>query len=309
MNLNNGEHQPYMKPNNNPIYINTKSNHPPAVMRAVPRGINKRLSQISSNKEVFDKCKEPYQKALNNSGFSYKLEYEENEETTTNRNEKKKRSRNITWFNPPFNKQVTTHIGKQFLQIIEESFPIGHKLRKIFNRNTVKVSYSCMPNIKNIIDQKNKKILNNNQTEQNTKNCNCRKNEECPINGKCREKNIVYQATVTTGTKTETYVGLTDNEFKIRYANHKQSFSKKILKNSTELSKYIWTLKNNNQEYKIKWKIIGRANTYTNKSKECNLCLLEKYFIICQKEKATLNKKSELISTCRHRKKYLLSSN
>ena len=59
----------------------------------------------------------------------------------------------------------------------------------------------------------------------------------------------IYQATVSTQekypdgtnkTNNETYVGLTDTEFKLRYANHKQSFTNRTLQNATELSKYIY---------------------------------------------------------------------
>ena len=41
-------------------------------------------------------------------------------------------------------------MGKKFLSLIDRHFPAGSKLRKIFNSNTIKVSYSCMPNIGNI---------------------------------------------------------------------------------------------------------------------------------------------------------------
>ena len=41
----------------------------------------------------------------------------------------------------------------------------------------------------------------------------------------------------------------------------------------TELSKYIWNLKNNNISYSIKWKILKRAKSYNNASKRCNLCI------------------------------------
>ncbi len=34
------------------------------------------------------------------------------------------------------------------LHVIDKHFPPNHKLHKIFNRNTVKVSYSCMNNVK-----------------------------------------------------------------------------------------------------------------------------------------------------------------
>jgi len=58
-----------------------------------------------------------------------------------------------------------------------------------------------------------------------TKACNCRKPEECPIPGRCLAEAVVYQATVSTSDNKpdQTYVGLTENSFKIRYNNHKAS--------------------------------------------------------------------------------------
>ena len=43
----------------------------------------------------------------------------------------------------------------------------------------------------------------------------------------CLAKSAIYQATVKTSDKrpTQTYVGLTENEFKTRYTNHKASFN------------------------------------------------------------------------------------
>ena len=80
----------------------------------------------------------------------------------------------------------------------------------------------------------------------------------------------------------ETYVSLTDSLFKIRWANHKQSFEKPELKNATELSKCIWKLKEQKVNHSIKWRIIDKAPSYTNKTKKCRLCTLEKYFILCK---------------------------
>ena len=40
----------------------------------------------------------------------------------------------------------------------------------------------------------------------------------------------------------------------------------------------------------------------------CNLCLWEKYFIICKPEMSSLNNISELISNCRHSKEFLLKN-
>ena len=68
-----------------------------------------------------------------------------------------------------------------------------------------------MPNVKQIIDGHNKTTVAKNEKQQQGEiknNCNCRKKEECPLNGYCLTKEIVYQAKVTTQEKSETYIGL-----------------------------------------------------------------------------------------------------
>ena len=121
-----------------------------------------------------------------------------------------------------------------------------------------------MLNVKNAIDAHNKSQLRQSTTEP-TKSCNCRDKPNCPLNGHCWSKGIIYQATVSTQekypdgtnkTNNETYVGLTDTEFKLRYTNHKQSFTNRTLQSATELSKYIWKLKEKNTHYKITWKTL-----------------------------------------------------
>ena len=68
-------------------------------------------------------------------------------------------SRNIIWFNPPFSQNVRTNITKLFHCLIDKHFPKSHKLHKIFNRNNLKVSYSCIMNMANIIKSHNQKVL------------------------------------------------------------------------------------------------------------------------------------------------------
>jgi hypothetical protein len=114
--------------------------------------------------------------------------------------------------------------------------------------------------------------------------------------------------TEPTDGRKETYIGLTDTDFKLRYANHKQSFRNSKLRNSTELSKYIWTLKEKGIGYQLKWKIVAKAKAYNNISKKCNLCLEEKYYIITHPELASLNQKSGIINSCRHRQKFALAN-
>ena len=67
------------------------------------------------------------------------------------------RQRNILWYNPPFNQEVKTNLGKEFFRIIDQNFPTQHSLHKILNRRTIKLSYSCTSNMQSIIAGHNKK--------------------------------------------------------------------------------------------------------------------------------------------------------
>ena len=110
---------------------------------------------------------------------------------------------------------------------------------------------------------------------------------------------VVYQATITTRDKKETYIGLTATQFKARYRNHLMSFRHEKRRNETELSKHLWQLKEANKEFDVTWKILAKAKPYTNLTKRCNLCTTEQHWTV-----ATLNKRNELVSTCRHRRKF-----
>ena len=121
---------------------------------------------------------------------------------------------------------------------MDECLPKDHPLQPIFNRNTLKLSCSCMPSMKAIVDSRYKNLLRSKETEE--KKCNCKRKTECPPDNQCLASGIVCQAAVKSDEKTETYVGLTDTPFKARYANHKQSLNKSAYKNQTKLSKHIW---------------------------------------------------------------------
>ena len=103
-------------------------------------------------------------------------------------------------------------------------------------------------------------------------------------------------------------MGLTDTDFKSRFANHKQSFRNEVYSNQTELSKHVWQLKEAGVDHTIRWKILDKAQAYSNATKRCKLCTLEKFYIICKQELATLNKRTELANTCRHANKFLLKN-
>ena len=253
-NLTTGKFFPYRKPNNIPLYINVKSNYPPSIIKDLNKRLNKRLSDLSCNKEEFDKAEPLHQKSLHESGYKTSMSYAQTE-VKNSRN----RSRNIIWFNPPFTQNVKTNIGKMFLKLVKKHFPKHHRLHKIFNPNTVKLSYSCMSNMSNFIKQRNSNILSS-PTKTEERSCNCRNKDNCPLDGSCLKTCIVYRADVIKHNGTHIYYGASDGEFQFRYSNHTKSFRNRGYEHETELSKHIWELKDNNTEFYLKWSIVAYAS-------------------------------------------------
>ena len=68
--------------------------------------------------------------------------------------------------------------------------------------------YSCTPNMANILAAHNKRLLKFHNGKSEFKPCNCRYKPSCPLNGNCRDKAIVYQATVQTKNQSKNYIGL-----------------------------------------------------------------------------------------------------
>ena len=307
LNLKTGKFCPYKKPNSTPMYIHTKSNHPPTVIRNIPMAVNRRLCKISSGEEEFRAAAGPYQDALDAAGYEHKLEYTKPETQPPRR---QKRGRKITWFNPPFSVSISTNVGQRFLRILDESFPPGHELHSLLNRNTVKVSYRTMPNMAQAIAQHNAKVSSTRPAEV-AAGCNCRGGvATCPMEGNCLVRSVVYGATVTDTAvgKQETYTGLTGAEFKTRYGGHKGSFKNRRTPQPTTLSGHVWRLKDAGRPHTIQWRVLCRAPTYNVTTGMCRLCLKEKYLIMFSPETALLNSRRELFSSCRHRKAKLLCS-
>ena len=138
-----------------------------------------------------------YQKALDDSGYHHRPTFTPSFTQSLN-STRTNRRRNVIWYNPPFSKNVATNVGRTFLKILDEEFPENHVFHKIFNRNTVKISYSCMPNLKQKIDRRNKSILQKTTAPPILKACSCRRPADCPIAGNCLRSSVVYQTTVTT---------------------------------------------------------------------------------------------------------------
>ena len=157
LNLANCTYEPYKKDNDIPIYIHTSSNHPPSITKQIPKFISRRLSSNSSNIDIFNKHKYIYYDALKQSGYKQELEF------TSPKDKSKHSNRNIIWFNPPYNKCISSNISRDFLNLISKHFPNNRPLAKIFNKN-IKFNYSCTNNMAQIIKKRNKKIASTNST-------------------------------------------------------------------------------------------------------------------------------------------------
>ena len=306
-NLTNKSYCPYRKPNDLPLYIDTKSNHPPSIIKHPPEAINRQISSISCNETEFNKAKPIYENALKFSGFTYNLSYNNQ---NIERKAGKTRQSYIIWYNPPYSKNTSTNIGRIFLKLVHKHFPKHHKFYSIFNKNNIKVSCSCMENMHAFISKHNKKILYPSSTISSSKTCNCQIKDHCPLDNNCLSSNI-YIAKITTDNDKagKNYIGLTEGTLKQRFTQHKLSFNNRKYASSNELLKYIWRLKDKSEEYNIKWTFITKATLYSNISKRCDLCLAEKLHIIKANYNTLLNKQSELISKCCHVNKYLLLNN
>ena len=306
LNLTTGKHKPYRKPNDHPVYIHAKSNHPTTIIKNLPGMIEHRISSLCSDKEIFDNEIGLYQKALNDSGYKCQLKYVTTEITS----KKKSRSREVTYFNPPFSKSVKTKTGKLFLELLDHHFPKNHILYKHFNRNTIKISYSTTSNTKNHIAKNNAKILNNRKESTVERKCDCTRKfkGKCPMNGHCLQKSVIYQAHVTTNNKTMTYTGLTKNTFKSRFTTHNATIEKRPSKEKvTTLSEYVWKLKDNDIPFSIKWSIKTKAYAFSSGSKSCDLCLSEKMTILLHDPRHSLNQRDELLAKCPHKRFHCLS--
>ena len=72
LNLRKGTFEPYKKENDTPIYIHTSSNHPSPIIKQIP--VSRRLSDNSSNIDIFNKYKHIYNNALKSSGYKQALD-------------------------------------------------------------------------------------------------------------------------------------------------------------------------------------------------------------------------------------------
>ena len=304
LNLTRDSYYPYTKPGSKPTYVHAQSNHPPNITKCIPTMVNERLCRLSKNEGAYNNHAQVFVKELKRSGYET-----QNLGFSQRKDEKKRtRRRNIIYYHPPFCRSVKTKFGKRFRNLVKKHFTTDNKFYKIFNKNTVKISYSCLPNVGSIISSHNKRLLDDAKvgTDKKTSNCNCVCKQSCPLQGECLTKNIVYEAEVRADGcegNAKIYIGSTYSSFKQRFYGHKSSFQDPEKENSTKLSRYIWKLKRKKQNYHISWKILRKSKQKIPNTKFCNLCNLERLEIATAIKKNLLNARNELITKCPHNKR------
>ena len=74
LDLSNNSYKPFIKPNQNPSYINVNSNHPRNIIKQIPKAVNLRIGKLCKWKD-FKESSKRYIEALKNSGFNEDFRY------------------------------------------------------------------------------------------------------------------------------------------------------------------------------------------------------------------------------------------
>ena len=68
LDLHTGSYKPYKKTNDTINYIHCQSNHPPSIIKNLPKGIEIRLSNNSAKADIFQEAAKLYNNVLKNNG-------------------------------------------------------------------------------------------------------------------------------------------------------------------------------------------------------------------------------------------------
>ena len=139
--------------------------------------------------------------------------------------------------------------------------------------------------------------------------CNCLKSrkKECPLPGACNQFGVVYQAEVNMkDEEPEFYIGLA-RDFKARWYKHRDSLKDRNYEGHTRLSSYVWEQRDKGKTPSLKWRFLEtNVSDFNPVTGVCRLCTREKYRIVLEPSSATINRRTELFTPCRHKDAYLI---
>ena len=120
------------------------------------------------------------------------------------------------------------------------------------------------------------------------------------LKGKCREKRIIYKATLTSDDNTNNYFGSYQIEFKACFYNSNQSFEYQRKSNVTELSKAFWQWEKSSNR-------LGNCNAYyllLIREKGLHAVPLREVRNFPSMPTTSLNSRTELMEKCCHTNKF-----
>ena len=178
----------------------------------------------------------------------------------------------VNYLDVTFN--LKTNIGRCIFRLINKHFPPEHKFYKSFDRNTLKLSSSCVSNLKKL----NKQLQSKHTQKPILKypqNLELSQERESS-----NERLMFYRKSVTVTCDKENYTklykGICETTLEKRYANHKRSFNVSTYENDTKLCTEYWFFKTMRLNPKVSWQIKRRYKSYNLISRSCNLCLNDK---------------------------------
>ena len=98
-------------------------------LKSSNRMINKRISDLSCNKEEFNKVRSVCETALKDSGHFSSISFN----SSNTQNAWRNRNRKVLWLNPPYSQNVKTNIGKLLTKILRKPLPKNNKYHKVFS--------------------------------------------------------------------------------------------------------------------------------------------------------------------------------
>ena len=302
LDLQNGKHHPYVKPNTTTHYVSTQSNHPKKVLDTIPVGVAKRLSNNSSSKQDFDEHTAHFKDALKSAGYEDDIQYIPEEGGRRKRRLRKKRP---IYFNPPWGLNIKTRVVERFLTLVRKHFGKTSPLHHLFGPHILKASYSTLPNMKMLISSHNKKVLGQASGTRSPElvRCDC---DPCELDGQCLLGPLVYKADVEVNGKVDTYIGQTKNTFKMRVSQHNSNV--RTGRKATRYSTFVLEKKKEGLQPKVTWNKVSLVPRRKKGDRFCPLCISEKTFITRAKDDL-INSRNEIMNRCRHKEDLVLRNN
>jgi hypothetical protein len=325
----------YMKPNQELKYLNTESSHAPACLKAIPKGVFKRLAKLttingSNADESLENLYPTHVEKLRSAGLiSGKIPSlgeqlchmdEQEDQVTAQKTKRRKRDRKrAIYFKLGFSNFWRTPIHK-IIKRIKDRFNLAW-LR-------VSMSYHRFNNLRETFQADLTTKLSEDIVSLDFKNlaCNCQKKSKddkglCIYGGACRKSIVVYKTTcLTTG---KVYIGNTQQHLKKRMQQHFQDVRKMVLTETRSdsfayhFAESISPPSDKSIKLKIRemidikcevlWQGRPMSCVKTFGTKSCALCAKERIEILKiarESPHLAINSCNEIYGGCRHKPKF-----